>query len=324
MYHQPLQNGHFCVIKNGSGWKIWRGPSLSTTLQKSVQMICKWTTEKHDNEFDKIVSKCLKESLQLKTFLSKCIQKYIPQKDDVISTSLETTYPDVSLITVTYNRYSFAPLMIDNWNRTKESYPGVIEWIVVDDSPAEVQKQMKDILPDDCTYIPLDKKETIGYKRNIAVSKSNYDWISCMDDDDFYVEEHLKRRMKWIQDCSFPCSIGFCTSTQCYDLIKDCSFMNLPPLELEYSSRISEATLLFKKSSLKISPIFEDTNSQEAKKLVESIIHSSIEFPPQNVIVSLIHNNNISTRRTPTKMKRTGCLFKEFDSYYEKVRGLVM
>ena len=323
MYHQLLQNSNFCVIKNNGEWKIWRGPTLGKSISNAVQTISKWTKEKHEEVLNTIFSKCEKDSLQLKTFLSKCIQKYISQKKQIISKSIKITLPSVSLITITHNRYAFAPLMIDNWNRTKKSYPGFIEWIIVDDSSLEVQQQMKDILPDDCIYIGLNEKESIGQKRNIGVSKSNYDWISCMDDDDFYVEGNLEKRMRFIQNSSFKCSIGFCTSTQCYDLVKDCSFMNLPPLELKYENRISEATLLFNKINLK-APIFEDTNSQEAIKLVRETLDESIEFPPQMVIVSLIHGKNISTRRTPTEMKRTGCLFKEFESEYEKVRGLVI
>jgi hypothetical protein len=79
---------------------------------------------------------------------------------------------------------------------------------------------------------------------------------------------------------------------------KKVSFMNVPPLTLEMSERVSEATLCFTKQFWNERK-FEGL--PEGDKFIRGREQMCREISPQNVIVSLIHSKNISSRKSPTE-----------------------
>jgi len=123
-----------------------------------------------------------------------------------------------------------------------------------------------------------------------------YDYICMMDDDDVYPNNSILTRISMLlkepkKDCVFS------TTIPCYDIQKRISFMNVPPLILEMSERVSEATLCFTKTFW-YEKTFED-NIAEGDKFIRGREQMCREISPQNVIVSLVHGKNVSSRKSP-------------------------
>ena len=89
--------------------------------------------------------------------------------------------PLVSCIMPTYNRRSFVPQAIRCFLR--QDYPN-LELIVVDDGIDPV----RDCVPESesIRYFRLDKKMTVGAKRNFACGQAHGEYICHWDDDDWY------------------------------------------------------------------------------------------------------------------------------------------
>lgn len=86
----------------------------------------------------------------------------------------------------TADRLKFIPSAINNF--CKQSYPEK-ELIIVDDGLIKV----KSVIPsrNDIHYIELDKKYTVGAKRNIACKNAHGTIIIHMDDDDWYAQNWI-------------------------------------------------------------------------------------------------------------------------------------
>jgi hypothetical protein len=72
--------------------------------------------------------------------------------------------------------------------------------------------------------------------------------------------------------------------------------MNVPPITLQMSERVSEATLCFKKSFWEQHKFVD--NIAEADKFIRGREQMCREISPQEVIVSLVHKKNISARKS--------------------------
>ena len=121
-----------------------------------------------------------------------------------------------------------------------------------------------------------------------------YDTVVIMDDDDVYPNNSILARISMLlkspeKDCIF------CTTIPCYDIEKKISFMNVPPITLEMSERVSEATLCFKKSFWNERNFHDEI--AEGDKFIRGREQMCREISPQEVIVSLVHHKNISSRK---------------------------
>jgi hypothetical protein len=203
----------------------------------------------------------------------------------------ESELPCVSIVTLTYNRPEFIPLA--KYSYLIQSYPEYkLEWVIVDDGDS-IEELLFGI--PNVTYVHLDKKTDIAEKRNIGVQKAMYDILVFMDDDDVYPNNSVLSRVSMLlkapeKDCVF------CTTIPCYDIEKKISFMNVPPISLQMSERVSEATMCFKRSFWDEKK-FED-NIAEADKFIRGREQMCREISPQEVIVSLVHKKNISARKS--------------------------
>jgi glycosyltransferase involved in cell wall biosynthesis len=97
------------------------------------------------------------------------------------------TVPLVSIITPTFNRSHLLPLLstcVLNQNVSD------FEWLVLDDSQLP-SKYMQALSDPRIIYEHIDKRATIGAKRNRLIEKSRADVIAQFDDDDFYGQNYL-------------------------------------------------------------------------------------------------------------------------------------
>jgi hypothetical protein len=213
--------------------------------------------------------------------------------------------PPISVVTLLYNRRKFVDLAFHNLLIT--DYPkNKIEWIVVDDSDIQeeqasdkIMKFGRECAPMNLTYIPLQKKTSIGEKRNMACKRALHDIVVMMDDDDHYPPTSFRRRVAWLLKHPMNPNAVATTTIACYDLLKGTSAVNTPPWNLPLSQRVSEATLAFKKSFWNEKP-FPDTNMAEGEGFLLDREEQLLELQPQQIIVAMSHNKNASSRRIPS------------------------
>jgi hypothetical protein len=214
--------------------------------------------------------------------------------------------PTVSVVTLMYNRQEFLPLAIRNW--LEIIYPrDKLEWIVIDDSDNGIDLE-SDLLEDprtdghNITYVKNNKKHyTIAEKRDKAIKLASNEVIVFMDDDDYYPPNSVKQRVLELLASKKQCV--FCSTIGCYDVIKNSSIINQPPMKLGLSERVSEASMCFYKSfweSRKFTATGEtgETGS-EGKVFIEGREADCHEISWEGILVSLLHKKNVSTRKMP-------------------------
>jgi hypothetical protein len=234
------------------------------------------------------------------------------------------TCPKISIITLVHNRRKFFHLAAHNMLLT--DYPkDKIEWVIVDDSndpadsPSDLIVSFKNTnTAIDVNYVPLPTKRSIGAKRNIGVSKAKADIIVFMDDDDHYPETSIRRRVAWLNSAPDKQIVG-CTTIAMYDLLKGCSAVNCPPMDLPLGQRVSEATFCFRKSFWEERK-FDDVSMAEGENWMTGREASWLEVSPQQIIVAFTHGKNSSSRKVPDGGK--GCFWGFPREYLAFVHGL--
>jgi hypothetical protein len=242
-----------------------------------------------------------------------------------------TDCPPISIITPTYNRRKFIDLAFHNILLSE--YPkDKIEWIIVDDSddPAEsvsdkVAQFAKRAPVAQVVYVPLPKKHSIGYKRNVGIERASHDVIVFMDDDDHYPETSFRRRVAWLTKHPWKPQAVACSTIACYDLVKGVSAVNTPPWDLGPAKRISEATLTFYKSFWEQKK-FPHTSMAEGEEFLSGRESALLDIPPQQILVAFSHQGNSSGRRIPTTDEvKPGCFWgfpKEYTIWIHKLAGI--
>jgi hypothetical protein len=158
---------------------------------------------------------------------------------------------------------------------------------------------------------------TIGAKRNLAVSRASHKIIVTMDDDDVYPSNSLLSRVAHMlaepkKECLFS------TVIPCYDVHEKKSFMNVPPIRLPMCERVSEATLCFTWDFWNAGR-FPEQQIGEGGGFVRGREHQCREMSPQDIIVSLIHKKNTSSRKAPPMAEPNGCHYGFSDELFTLV-----
>jgi hypothetical protein len=227
----------------------------------------------------------------------------------------EEDLPDISIITLTKDRREFMPLA--KYCYLIQTYPAdKLEWVIVDDGDDPIEDELFGI--PHVTYVKSDPGMTIAQKRNLGVSKASYDVLAMMDDDDVYPENSILHRVAMMmKEPAKECA--FCTTIPCYDIVKYNSFMNVPPNTLHMSERVSEATLIFTRAFWEETPFDETVRIAEGDAFIRGREQVCREVSPQEVIVSLVHPKNSSSRKSPDVKEPNGCHY----GFNEKLFALV-
>jgi hypothetical protein len=138
-----------------------------------------------------------------------------------------------------------------------------------------------------------------------------------MDDDDVYPNNSVLSRVAHMlgspkKECIFS------TTIPCYEIHESKSFMNVPPMTLWMSERVSEATLCFTRDFWN-SRKFDDQQIAEGNTFIRGRETMCREFSPQDVIVSLIHKKNTSSRKPPKMEEPNGCHYGFSDDLFTLV-----
>jgi len=107
----------------------------------------------------------------------------------------------VSVLTPTYNRRKFIPTAIACFK--DQSYPhDSMEWIILDDGTDKVGDLFtaaKDAGLKNIRYVAIDERLKIGAKRNRLNALAKGDICVCMDDDDYYPPDRVKKAVFRLQ-----------------------------------------------------------------------------------------------------------------------------
>jgi glycosyltransferase involved in cell wall biosynthesis len=240
--------------------------------------------------------------------------------------------PPISIITPTYNRQKLIDIAFHNLLVT--DYPkDKIEWIVIEDNEKTPHMAAEKIIsfqiqvPDiKIKYMPIEGRMSIGEKRNHAIENASNDIILFMDDDDHYPETSFRRRVAWLTKgtkCGqVGADIACCTTIALYDLKRGISAVNVPPYDIPFAQRISEATLTFKKSAW-LERKFTNVSLAEGEDWISGRENQVIEIPPQQIIVAFSHGNNQSSRRIPPTDQKPACFWGFPKEYLIFIHGLV-
>jgi len=245
---------------------------------------------------------------------------FLPNLNDGKVYNLKDTFlkedelPDVSIVTLTKDRRIFMPLA--KYSYMIQSYPeDKLEWVIVDDGEDSIEDTLFGVA--NVKYVRSEPGMTIGEKRNLGVQNAMYDVIAMMDDDDVYPNNSVIHRVAMLtksprKECVFS------TTIPCYDIKKYSSFMNVPPLTLRMSERVSEATLCFTKKFWEANK-FDSIQIAEGNAFIHGRESMCREVSPQEVIVSLCHPKNTSSRKIPDFKEPNGCHY----GFNEKLFALV-
>lgn len=225
----------------------------------------------------------------------------------------EETLPKVSVVTITRDRRAFIPLA--KYCFLAQGYPeDKLEWVIVDDG----KDQIKDLVSDlpNVKYVLCDEPMTIGAKRNLGVQSASHDMLVMMDDDDVYPNNSLLTRVAFML-AEPKKSCVFSTTIPCYDIHDKKSFMNVPPNTLPMRERVSEATLAFTRAFWEEQK-FPDEQIAEGGAFIRGREQMCREVSPQDVIVSLVHSKNTSSRKAPLG-EANGCHYGFSDELFTLV-----
>ena len=267
--------------------------------------------ESYEDRHEAFVKNMLKRLDTMFTGLPEfCLEDKLPKEADL---------PPVSVITLTRDRRSFIPLA--KYCFLAQTYPEhLLEWVIVDDGKDPIKDLVSD-LPN-VTYVLLDEPLTIGAKRNLAISRAKHDVLVMMDDDDVYPNNSVLARVAHMlaepkKDCLFS------TMLPCYEIHETKSFMNVPPITLDMSKRLSEATLCFTRQFWQ-ERRFPDQQIAEGDAFVHGREQMCREFSPQEVIVSLSHKKTTSSRKPPAGMEVNGSHYGFSDELFTLISEIAL
>ena len=241
--------------------------------------------------------------------------------------------PPISIVTPTYHRKKLIEIAFHNLLST--DYPqNKIEWIVIEDNEKKSQWAGESIINFQIQvpsirmkYIPIEGHMTIGEKRNLAIEHASHDIILFMDDDDHYPSTSFRRRVAWLtkgtkRGQTGGATIACCTTLALYDLKTGISAVNVPPYDIPFSQRISEATLTFYKSAWEERK-FPQVSIAEGESWIEGREDQVMEMPPQQIIVAFSHGANQSSRRIPPTDQKPSCFWGFPKEFLIFIHGLV-
>jgi len=224
----------------------------------------------------------------------------------------EDELPGVTIVTPTRDRVAFMELCAGCVE--SQCYPkDKLEWIVIDDG--------KDTCEDKIKHIPFARHvletagKSIAYKRNLGARMAKFPVIVHFDDDDIYPPNSILFRVAMLLRGGK--GAVFCTTLPSYDIKNYISFVNVPPLHLGQSERVSEATMAYTKTFWEEKGFDDDIRIAEGNTFIRGREDKCREISPQEVIVSLVHPRTTSSRRAPQGMEPNGCHFGFTDDLFK-------
>jgi glycosyltransferase involved in cell wall biosynthesis len=199
-------------------------------------------------------------------------------------------YPFVSICTPTFNRRPFIKNIISCF--LSQTYPrNRMEWIIVDDGTDKVGDLFKDI--PEVKYFPIDKKMTLGSKRNFIHKHTKGSYILYMDDDDYYPVERVQHAIEMLEQNPNYLIAG---SSEMYIYFKHVHEMyQFGPYNKNHSTA---ATFCFRKELLNITSFQDEACLAEEKHFLKDYTIPMLQLDSRKTILVFSHIHNTFDKKT--------------------------
>jgi len=201
-----------------------------------------------------------------------------------MATVREITYPFVSVITPTYNRRRFIPILIKCFQH--QTYPmDRMEWIVLDDGSDSVEDLFKGVPR--VRYIHEEEKKNIGAKRNRLNKEAKGDIIVAMDDDDYYPPERVSHVVTKFKQRP---NVQLAGSSEIYMYYTDIkTIYKLGPYNPNHATN---GTMAWRRSYAENHLYDETVTHAEEKSFLDSYKYQMIQLDPMKVMLVMSHSEN--------------------------------
>lgn len=195
-------------------------------------------------------------------------------------------HPFVSICTPTYNRRPFIQMMFECFKN--QTYPkDRVEWIIIDDGTDKIQDLVCKSGIEQIKYFPLEKKMTLGAKRNYMHSKTTGSIIVYMDDDDYYPPERISHAVETLQKNRNALCAG---SSELYVYFKHINSMyQFGPYGPNHATA---GTFAFRKELLNITKYNESAALAEEREFLNNYTIPFVQLDPLKSILVFSHNHN--------------------------------
>ena len=140
----------------------------------------------------------------------------------------------------------------------------------------------------------------IGLKRNLGVKIAKYDVICHMDDDDYYPPNSVYNRVKALL-LNKEYSVVSCSAIASFNIIRMISMINVPPFDMSYEKRVSEASLCYYRKFWDERKYDNDVICSEGEGFLKDRVDKCLDLDWNGIIISLIHSKNFTSRSEMTE-----------------------
>ena len=201
--------------------------------------------------------------------------------------------PEVTIVTPTYNRRKLFSLAIKNFYDF--NYPrNKMKWVIIDDSDDGGVEDLIDKSDKRIEYVDLrelQKRVTIGQKRNIGADMAGTEFILHMDDDDYYPAESILARVKLLIKYSDTIGCVGCSEIGTYNIIEDTS-----SLASDGPMSLSEASMAYTKKFWEEQGFDRFVEKGEYASFIQNRFEKVMTMPYSFVIYAISHGNNFTKR----------------------------
>jgi glycosyltransferase involved in cell wall biosynthesis len=201
---------------------------------------------------------------------------------------------EVSVVTPTYNRRKFIPVLIEIYRA--QTFPKEkMEWIIVDDGRESVEDlfiEAQQTLPN-IRYVRLDEKLRIGAKRNLLNSLAIGDIIVAMDDDDYYPPVRVESVVSAFR--KYP-KVDLAGSSE-MDLYytDEKKIYTLGPFGIKHATN---GTMAWRKKYSDKHKYDEFVTMTEEGSFLDNYFHQMIQLDPKDTILVICHSDNTVDKMT--------------------------
>ena len=199
--------------------------------------------------------------------------------------------PFVSVCTPTFNRRPFIENMFECFRN--QTYPRHrIEWIIVDDGTDKIRDLVEKSGITQIRYFEVDRKMSLGEKRNYMHSFVRGSIVVYMDDDDYYPPERIEDAVDKLTANPKALCAG---SSEIYIYFKHIKKMyKCGPYN---SNHATAGTFAFRKELLDITKYEDHAAVAEERAFLKDYTIPFVQLDPMKAILVFSHNHNTFDKR---------------------------
>lgn len=203
----------------------------------------------------------------------------------------DSSLPFVSICTPTFNRRPFIKTMFECFKN--QDYPkNRMEWIIVDDGTDKIKDLIETSNIPQIRYFEIDKKITLGAKRNYMHKHIKGSIVVYMDDDDYYPPERVSHAVEMLQKNEKALCAG---ASEIYLYFKTMGKMiQAGPYGPNHATA---GTFAFKTELLKDTKYNDDASLAEERAFLKDYTVPFVQLDPLKTILVFSHEHNTFDKR---------------------------